>query len=523
MLPHSETATGALPLGSFVERAHDAPGAPALVCGEGHIGYDELYGMTLEATAHLRELGVREGERVAVWGAKSPQAIALVLACLLSGRPILIPPADIRRDALRRLLRRAGIRQLLVPQPAQGPTMPAPARAPVAEPARGEPHGPADAGPQIAPDVALMLTTSGSTGFPKVVPLSHAAIERFASWAGARFDIHTGTQVLSYCGLSFDLSILEVWTTLMRGGCVVLAPPARLTNGAHLLELIRRHEVEVIQGVPMLHGLLIEAAAASRHALRGVKHAILTGDSTPVSYLERLRGLFEVARLYNVYGCTETNDSFIHEIDVAHSVRAGAIPIGEPLPAVSARIVCDGELVEAEGSGELWVSTPFQAGGYLGTRSPQFVADPRGESERVYFRTGDLVRRDRAGAIFLRGRSDLQVKIRGIRVDVQRVEQAMLAHPAILEAATVALEEPLAGRRLHAVVRRRAGANLSSLRLREHCARLLAPAAIPSAIEVVDRPLPKTSTGKVDREIVKRALEGERNGHGLSRQAVHRQ
>src|SRR2546427_10770285 len=159
-----------------------------------------------------------------------------------------------------------------------------------------------------------MLTTSGSTGAPKVVPISHRAIDSFADCASAQFGIGDGTRVLSYCGLSFDLSLLEIWTTLTHGGCAVLVAPERATQGNHLLDLIATHEIDVVQGVPMLYALLVDAAQATGRLLPTVKHAILTGDAVPLSYLRRLSSVLDRARLYNVYGCTETNDSFIHEI-----------------------------------------------------------------------------------------------------------------------------------------------------------------------------------------------------------------
>ena len=101
----------------------------------------------------------------------------------------------------------------------------------------------------------------------------------------------------------------------------------------------------------MLTSLLVEAGAE----LPSVRHVILTGDATPPTLLAQLPGPFTDARFSNVYGCTETNDSFVHEIDVA---RDGPVPLGEPLPGVLHQIVESGRVVEGEGAGELWVSTP---------------------------------------------------------------------------------------------------------------------------------------------------------------------
>ena len=124
------------------------------------------------------------------------------------------------------------------------------------------------------------------------------------------------------------------------------------------------------------------------------------------------------------------------------------------------------------------------------------------------------MRRDEAGDLFLEGRTDMHVKVRGVGVNLQEVEQALLDHPDVTEAAVVALDDDLAGKRPHAVVRRRTGAPVNSLRLRTHCAHRVTRVAIPSTIEVQDEPLPRTITGKVDRGAVKSHAKAGAGGDG---------
>jgi acyl-coenzyme A synthetase/AMP-(fatty) acid ligase len=120
------------------------------------------------------------------------------------------------------------------------------------------------------------------------------------------------------------------------------------------------------------------------------------------------------------------------------------------------------------------------------------------------------VRRHEDGTLTLEGRADFYVKVRGVRVSTQVVEQAIEEHPAVVEAAVVAAPDELAGSRLHAVVRREADLKLNSLQLRQHCATRLARTEMPSTIEIVTEPLPKTSTGKVDRKSIIAQLERTR-------------
>jgi len=469
-----------------LEHARLRPSAPALISRGRPVDYAELADLVLDARQRLQSLG-GQGP-IGLLARKSPQAIALILACLLARRPVFVPSPDLAADVLERLFARAGCSHILIPgEPA------AEASETAAVPRPGQDGG---------ADVALMLTTSGSTGDPKIVPLALEALDRFTAWAGQHFSITHETTVLSYAPLNFDLCVLDIWTTLSHGGTVALVEHDRATDARHMLELLAAAQVEVVQGVPMLYRLLSDAAGKDDRRVDSVRHVLVTGDSIAPSALAALAALFPRARFHNVYGCTETNDSFVSEIDLRAVAARGEIPIGEPLPGVSALIVAAaGDVVDGPGEGELWVATPFQTAGYADAslNAGKFAPHPQALDGRTYFRTGDTVRRHEDGSITLCGRSDSLVKVRGVRVSTQAVEQALLEHEAVVEVAVLAIPDALAGRRLHAVVRRHEASHLDSLVLRRHCAGRLDRAAVPSQIEIVTHPLPKTPTGKVDR------------------------
>jgi acyl-coenzyme A synthetase/AMP-(fatty) acid ligase len=264
------------------------------------------------------------------------------------------------------------------------------------------------------------------------------------------------------------------------------------------------HSVNVVQAVPMLYRLLIDEARASGQIFDSVRYALTTGDTMPASTLSELPGLFPNARLFNVYGCTETNDSLLYEFDLASGDVPSDIPIGQPLPGVTALIDADGGgYIDGPGVGELIVKTPFQTSGYLNRalNEDKFLEIPDGGDEpRRFFRTGDIVRRHDDASITLEGRNDFYVKVRGVRISTQVVEQAIQEHPDVIEVAVVAVADELAGSRLHALVRREPDSKLNSLSLRQHCTSRLARTEMPSTIEIVTEPLPKTSTGKIDRK-----------------------
>jgi acyl-coenzyme A synthetase/AMP-(fatty) acid ligase len=192
--------------------------------------------------------------------------------------------------------------------------------------------------------------------------------------------------------------------------------------------------------------------------------------------------------------------------------------VGQPLPGVRTLIKTeDDAFLEGTGTGELLVWTPFQTRGYLNAElNPErFVSQAdSGNGDTIWYRTGDIVRRHDDGTLTLEGRADFYVKVRGVRVSTQVVEQAIQEHPEVVEVAVVAVQDDLAGKRLHAAVRREEDSTLNSLGLRKHCASRLARTEMPSTMEIGTEALPKTSTGKVDRTRVLAQLEEMTHANG---------
>ncbi|MFE6226470.1 AMP-binding protein [Streptomyces sp. NPDC057854] len=487
---------------AFTAHAAARPDAPALVWEDRPVSYGELYAMAARARALVETAAPDPAHPVGLLVRKSPQAVALVLGCLLAGRGFLLPSRELPEEPLRSLYAEAGCRTVLG-------TEPHPLADHVTDLADGPADGPATAPPPapVADDApGFLLTTSGSTGLPKIVPVPTGAVTRFTAWAGAAFPLGPGARVLNYAPLNFDLCLLDVWSTLAHGGTVVLADPDRGASPSYLRDLVADHRVTLIQGVPLLFQLLIEATEGTG-PLTTPEHIVFAGESTPGRVLGELARVFPDARWYNNYGCTETNNSFLHAIDRTAPVRA-PLPIGRPLPGVEWLVTDeDGKPVTGEGRGELLVSTPFQTAGYLNAPNDRFGPHPDGVPGRVYYRTGDIVTRHEDGTLSVLGRTDFMVKVRGFQISTQAVEQILLDHPDVTEAAVIALPDPVAGKRLHAVLRVTAPGAVSTLALRSHCARHTVRAAVPTAFDLTTDPLPKTSTGKVDRTLVRRTLE----------------
>jgi len=467
------------------------PDAPALLWQGRAISYAEFDTLTRDVATWLAELDFDRNRPVALRAVKSPTALAVILACLRAGRAILLASPDLGREMQAALVVRAGCQAVLsVRGPGQVEGRPAVTAT-----------GPA---PPLPAGTRLLLTTSGSTGIPKIVPLGAEALDRFTAWAGAEFALGPGARVLNYAPLNFDLCLLDVWATLRHGGCTVLVDPDRAVDPRHLARLVHETGPHVVQGVPMLFRLLAEAAGPDA-CFPGVRDILLTGDHTPIPLRAKLPRLFPHARFHNVYGCTETNDSMVHTFTGEEAVAPGTLPLGTPPPGVMVRIAAQAGDLDGPGAGELIVSTPFQTSGYLGDDRPSVKFSTSGG--RTWFHTGDLVTRDFDGRITLVGRNDFQVKVRGVRVNIEEIEQVIHSHAEVLDAAVIALPDPAAGTRLHAVVR--PGPGLTSLGLRAHCAGRLTRAAIPAVFQLTDEPLPVGPTGKINRSRLRDELQKE--------------
>jgi acyl-coenzyme A synthetase/AMP-(fatty) acid ligase len=491
-------------LDCLAERVRTQPASIALVGDGQSVTYAELGSMALAAHARLEALRLPEGP-VAVHAVKSTRTIALIIACMLARRPFLLPSPELGATTLSALLTAAGCTDVLTADPGKDIAGQRVHHVDCVSPTE---RAGADQGQPADGDISFMLTTSGSTGQPKIVPLSCGAVDRFTDWAAAQFDIRPGTVVLNYAPLNFDLCLLDIWATLKAGGTSVLVPQERATNGRYLAELVRAQRVEVVQSVPMLYRLLSDGSGQTPFA--SIRRVIVTGDKIQPRLLGELPSLFPRAGIYNLYGCTETNDSFLFEVGGRYHTEsdpAAELPIGHPLPGVDVVIVDEqGAEVDGPGSGELLVHTPFQTTGYLVPVPGPDRFTVLGAGPRRYFRSGDLVRRDDRGVYTLLGRNDFQVKVRGTRVNLEEIEHVFLDHGCVAEAAVIGVPDDIAGLRIHAVVRGTGPGSVDSLALREHCRLRLPRAAIPATIRIVDEPLPTTSTGKIDRQAIGRHL-----------------
>jgi amino acid adenylation domain-containing protein len=353
-------------------------------------------------------------------------------------------------------------------------------------------------------DLAYILYTSGSTGRPKGVMISHQNALTFVEWCKAKFQVRPDDQLSNHAPLHFDLSVFDVYNTLEAGATVHLITEDIAVFPSALASFIESRGITIWYSVPSALTLLLLHGNLTAEKLNKLRIVLFAGEVFPMKYLRDLASLLPHVDLYNLYGPTETNVCTYYKVDRGQLPTQEKLPIGIACENFEVFAVDEkGEIVSRPGeNGELYVRGPGVTYGYWGDaeKTKKMVVPnvfQRNFEEKMY-RTGDLVQLAEDGNYSFLGRRDSMIKSRGYRIELGEIETALLSHPAVREAAAIAIPDDIVGNRIKAVVSAHEGRSLQSAELQQHCATRIPKYMIPDAIEFRES-LPKTSTGKIDR------------------------
>lgn len=473
------------------------PDALAVSAPDGAPTFRELDRLAAGAAARLADAGVGRGDRVAVWLPKSVRALAAMQGALRLGAAYV--PCDPMSPAarVRTIIEDCRVRALVAPAEAGREVLvdqddaERPALVDVAD-ATEPPTTPSD----VAPDeLAYILYTSGSTGRPKGVCISHRAALAFIEWAAQAIDATSDDRFSNHAPFHFDLSVLDIYAAWAVGAPVVLVPEGLAYDARRLRDFIVNEQISVWYSVPSALMLMMDRGGLLRAPIDGLRVVLFAGEPFPVKHLLALRRRLPHARMWNLYGPTETNVCTAFQVHEVDADRVSPVPIGTATCGDRVRAVRDDGSEAADGEpGELWVSGPTVMNGYWGR-------DPHGDRP---YRTGDIVVRNADGVYEYVGRRDGMVKVRGYRIELGEIEAVLHSSLRIREAAVVTRGEGL-GAKLVAFVAAH-GDGPSLLEMKRLCAERLPRYMIVDELHVVSA-LPRTGNGKVDRAALRALAE----------------
>jgi len=491
--------------------------------GADRLSYRALDEQSDRAARVLRSMGTRPGQPVGLCMDKSPDAIVAALGVLKAGAcyvpldpfsPVARSAPIVRACEIRIIVTRANRTETLAAELRSEPQG-APSLQAVIAPGAWETTDDDAPLPQVTEShLAYILHTSGSTGVPKGVAISHRNALAFVEMAGDYFGIGPEDRLAGHAPLHFDLSVFDLYCALRAGASVVLIPEYFGAFPKKMVKAIAEHQITVWNSVVSALTLMLDRGKLERESAATLRTCIFSGELMPMRTLRALRTVLPDARLYNVYGQTEANSSLVHPVTELPTGDDARPPIGRVFPNfdVFARTE-NGEPVEGGSQvGELHVAGPTVARGYFGDperTSERFVQDPREPSSgAIVYRTGDLVRQDSEGAWHFVSRVDNLIKTRGYRVELGEIELALAQQPGIAGAVVVAIPDDSIGHRLVGVVVPDPTADQPApdpASLLQKLAARLPKYMVPESLRVLPE-LPTTSTGKPDRKLLLRQL-----------------
>ncbi|MEU8110196.1 amino acid adenylation domain-containing protein [Nonomuraea muscovyensis] len=480
---------------------HDTPDRP------GHrtwLTYAELAARTSRLARRLRALGAGPGQVVGVCLDRGPDLVVAVHAVVTAGAAYLPLEPDHPRDRLAAMTGDANARLVIttgelaahLPADLTPLLLDRDAAAIAAE-------DPAPLDPAVHPDdLAYVIFTSGSTGRPKGVAVSHRAITNRLHWMQDTFHLTPHDRVLHKTPFSFDVSVWELFWPLTTGAQLTVARPHGHTDPAYLADLLHSEAVTTVHFVPsLLDAFLHEPGLTQR--LTHLRTAICSGEALTPDLADRFAATLPHARLHNLYGPTEA------AVDVTwHPCTPGqtTLPIGHAITNTRLEILDHRMNRTPIGTpGTLWIGGVQLARGYIGRpdlTAERFTPDPYGPPGSRLYDTGDLARRRPDGAIEYLGRTDHQVKIRGIRVELGDIETALTTLPGV-RAAAVHTTADSAGLRLTGYVVPDPGATTDPANWARLLRDRLPAHMIPTSWVHLDA-LPLNRSGKLDRNALPR-------------------
>ena len=489
----------------------------------GAISYSDLTRLSNLARDRLRRLGGGPGDRVGICMRKSADAVASMFGIMKAGGAYV--PVDPSAPAARSayIFQNCDVKVVIVEQRLAGrlqaeftSTGFAPRLIVLDEVGTGAGLQQAldllntqDAAPPFpdecadSAELAYILYTSGSTGRPKGVMISHGNATSFVDWCSEVFRPNEADRFSSHAPFHFDLSIFDIYVSLMHGAAMVIVDEQLGKDPVRLAPWISEKQLTFWYSAPSILSMLAQFGKLDEHDYSSLRTVLFAGEVFPIKYLRLLKSLVPHPRYYNLYGPTETNVCTWCEVprEIPES-QTEPVSIGRPCAHCRALVVDSSGAAVAPGEeGELCIAGPSVLQGYWNLAEQTANAFLTDRDDRWY-RTGDVVLEQPDATYRFLGRRDRMVKKRGNRIELGEIEAALYRHPTINEAAVVALCGDDGDVRIKAFVTTRDSARLSIIELKKFSADNLPLYMVPDQFQCLES-LPKTSTDKIDYQKLK--------------------
>ncbi len=511
----------------LTQSASRRPNNTAVIYKDSSLTYAELDQRSSQLAASLQKAGVQPGDRIGIMAGKSLEAIIALFGILKAGGVYVPVDAGAPRTRIDRILESCAIsvivstaaslklidgdaganatvqKVLLTDASAWKPQKPPPWEI-IAWPRTHDADFPNAVQKISDVDAAYILHTSGSTGIPKGVAISHRNALTFIEMAADYFAVHAGDRLCNHAPLHFDLSVFDIFVAIKTGAAVVLAPEFLSVFPAKLAEFIAGQRITVWNSVASALVMLVDRGRLDRFSFDTMRLIHFSGDVLPPKYIGMLKKSMPAAALYNIYGQTEANSSLCYRVDSVPPDADWKIPLGKALPNFDVFALDErGAPIARPGQeGELYIKGSTVALGYWNdeTRTRErFMPDPRNPLPgALVYKTGDIVRLDADGNFLFAGRKDHMIKSRGYRIELGEIESVLARHGAIKVAAALALPNSAIGNRIVACVLLNEHSAIGEKELLDHCAEALPQYMVPESIDCRES-MPTLSTGKIDR------------------------
>jgi long-chain acyl-CoA synthetase len=489
------------------------PDKIGLIAGDRRISYRTLAADAARLAQALRGRGVGRGERVVIFLDNSPETVVSIFAVLQAGAVFSVVNPGTKLDKLAYILNNCGARALITEPrlmavaseaarsaPSVAFTLVAPFEKLFSEitsnTKRQEPAG-------IDLDLAMIVYTSGSTGFPKGVMMTHQNVLTAATSITTYLESTADDVVLSVLPLAFDYGLYQALMCVKVGATLVLEKS--FTYPAVLLDKLRRERVTGLPLVPTVAAVLLQLKNLAPGAFPDLRYITNTAAALPPAHIARLQELFPNTKIFSMYGLTECKRcTYLPPEQLC--VRPGSVGIA--IPGTEAYVVDESGKKAPHGAlGELVIRGGHVMKGYWGDPQASERALRPGPFpwEKVLY-TGDLFRTDEEGYLYFVARKDDIIKSRGEKVSPKEVENVLYELGGVCEAAVIGVPDALLGMAIKAVVVVDPDAGLTERDVIRHCAQRLEDFMVPKAVEF-RAALPKSANGKISRRQVMMELQ----------------